>query len=122
MSKGFGVNSRCHHAESAVDHPAIVAPACTCQATSPADRRGELLSDRRSGAAWAASGRPFLVAAALPEPDGLADAVAEEVEFRAADDGGAGHCDLGDPRGMEGELPLDPFALPDAAGGGHLPR
>ena len=61
-----------------------------------------------------------LIDAALLQADGLADAVAEVVELRPAGDARPLHHDLGDPRRVEGELPLHPLALHDAADGEHL--
>ena len=60
--------------------------------------------------------------AALDELDGLAHAIAEEVQLSPADHGRSFDLDLGDPRRVQRKLPLDALALHDPADGEHLPR
>src|SRR5262245_40544986 len=63
-----------------------------------------------------------LAAAALAQLDGLADAVAEEVELGATDHAGTLHFDLGDARRVQRELALDAFPLHDPPHRERLPR
>ena len=58
----------------------------------------------------------FGVAAAFLQADGLADAVAEEVQLGPADDAAALDLDLGDLGRVQRELALDAFAAARSGG------
>src|SRR5262245_64822465 len=60
------------------------------------------------------------LALALAQARRLADAIAQVIQLRAADDAGALQFDLADLRRVERESEFDAFALQDAALGEHI--